>query len=344
MNVNNVNINVSREDLKSIIEDVLVLAKVEGLKIYKIDYVESKIFIEGSYKFKVEIPFKGILNIEGVEKNFLRLRIAKISIAKLPIVPLIRKTALKKLLDDFMVIGIISHQDMIYVELDTVLTIVPYVTFILKEIYIEGDYLKLSLDNLQYNQDKNFIPFEEAMKKNEKIKSVRELNPEKKQEIIQVVLNSKNKVTDGYTNIRKKIEDSVSPQYKELLQYSMVIPDLISLVYRLIKDPRVKNSNKVLLGVVGAYIISPIELIPDKIPFIGKIDEITLICFALDRVLNNEDENIILENWEGKDNIIDLVRNGVRILKGIVGTDSIEKIYKYINNHLKKKCEPEAQH
>jgi len=50
------------------------------------------------------------------------------------------------------------------------------------------------------------------------------------------------------------------------------------LVWRLLKDPRVPLPIKLIIpGVVGVYVLSPIDFMPDVLPFIGQIDDIAVL-------------------------------------------------------------------
>ncbi len=50
------------------------------------------------------------------------------------------------------------------------------------------------------------------------------------------------------------------------------------LVWRLLKDPRVPLPIKLIIpSVVGIYVLSPIDLLPDVIPVLGQIDDIAVI-------------------------------------------------------------------
>ncbi len=49
-------------------------------------------------------------------------------------------------------------------------------------------------------------------------------------------------------------------------------------VYRLVlADPRTPRAARVLLGIAVAYLLSPIDLIPDFIPVLGQIDDLIVI-------------------------------------------------------------------
>jgi len=53
------------------------------------------------------------------------------------------------------------------------------------------------------------------------------------------------------------------------------------LVWRLIKDPRVATVTKLIVpGLVGAYLLWPIDLLPDVIPLVGQIDDLVLLMLG----------------------------------------------------------------
>ena len=52
-------------------------------------------------------------------------------------------------------------------------------------------------------------------------------------------------------------------------------------LYLAARDPRVPWWVKVLAGVIAAYVVSPIDLIPDFIPVIGLLDEAILVPLAV---------------------------------------------------------------
>lgn len=55
----------------------------------------------------------------------------------------------------------------------------------------------------------------------------------------------------------------------------------IRLTYRLLRDERVPLWTKLIPIMVGAYVLSPIDLIPEFIPFIGLIDDFAIILGGL---------------------------------------------------------------
>lgn len=77
------------------------------------------------------------------------------------------------------------------------------------------------------------------------------------------------------------------------------IPNFLKLLWNLYGDPRVSKLDKgIVLATIG-YILVPMDLIPDFLPFLGQIDDIYLLALALDRLLNNAGVDVLLEHWEG---------------------------------------------
>ena len=67
------------------------------------------------------------------------------------------------------------------------------------------------------------------------------------------------------------------------------------LLVELMRDGRVPASRKVLLGVAAAYVVSPIDLIPDFIPVISRLDDSAAIVIALDLLLEGVPREVMIE-------------------------------------------------
>jgi uncharacterized membrane protein YkvA (DUF1232 family) len=67
------------------------------------------------------------------------------------------------------------------------------------------------------------------------------------------------------------------------------------LLAELVVDGRVPWSRKVLLGIAAAYVISPIDLVPDFIPFISRVDDVMITIIALDLFLEGVPKELMIE-------------------------------------------------
>lgn len=91
----------------------------------------------------------------------------------------------------------------------------------------------------------------------------------------------------------------------------MLIPNYVKLLYRLVRDSRVKAVEKATLLATIAYVISPLDFLPDMIPFVGQIDDVLLVALILQRFMNSVDRHLLYEYWDGD---LDLLENIEQIL------------------------------
>jgi uncharacterized membrane protein YkvA (DUF1232 family) len=79
------------------------------------------------------------------------------------------------------------------------------------------------------------------------------------------------------------------------------VPDCAVLFKRLVGDPRVPRRRKLLLGLMAAYLLSPIDLVPDFIPVAGQLDDAILVALVLRSVVGSAGPGLIREHWPGPD-------------------------------------------
>ena len=77
------------------------------------------------------------------------------------------------------------------------------------------------------------------------------------------------------------------------------VPDCLVLFRRLLADPRVPGSTKVLLVPAIAYLAFPFDLIPDFIPVIGYLDDAVVLAWALRRIVRAAGPVVVREQWPG---------------------------------------------
>lgn len=92
----------------------------------------------------------------------------------------------------------------------------------------------------------------------------------------------------------------------------MLIPNFLKLLFRLFKDSRVPMAEKAMLIGAIAYVVSPLDLLPDVIPVIGQVDDLYLIGLVVLRLLARTDDAVIQEHWEGRGDLASLVNKIVR--------------------------------
>jgi len=82
------------------------------------------------------------------------------------------------------------------------------------------------------------------------------------------------------------------------------IPNFLRLLGGLIVDGRVSTLDKLLVAGAIAYIVMPVDLIPDVIPFLGQVDDIYLLMFALQRLIRRAGYDVVADHWVGDPDVL----------------------------------------
>src|SRR4029078_2178773 len=79
---------------------------------------------------------------------------------------------------------------------------------------------------------------------------------------------------------------------RTVMGYVAELPRFLRLLWGLITDSRVAAVDKLLVAGAIAYIVTPIDLIPDFVPFLGEVDDVYLLVLALRRLLANAGRSV----------------------------------------------------
>jgi uncharacterized membrane protein YkvA (DUF1232 family) len=77
------------------------------------------------------------------------------------------------------------------------------------------------------------------------------------------------------------------------------VPDCVILFRRLIGDPRISRQRKLVLGFVIAYLVMPLDLVPDFIPLAGQLDDAILVGLALRGIVRSAGQGVVRGHWPG---------------------------------------------
>lgn len=87
----------------------------------------------------------------------------------------------------------------------------------------------------------------------------------------------------------------------------LLIPNFVKLMYRLVQDEKVSKTDKALLLGTIVYVVSPLDFLPDFIPFLGKVDDILLIALVLKRLMDSVGRDLMLQYWDGNEDLLILL-------------------------------------
>ncbi len=135
---------------------------------------------------------------------------------------------------------------------------------------------------------------------------------------------------DFYKRIRKRLVNWYKqPEGKgyQFADFLLAAPDLFHLLCKLAADPKVPSKVKVKLAMGIAYFISPIDIIPELITGpLGYSDDVMVAAYILNYTMNHVGAETLEKHWVGNQNILELIKEILKIGTKFVGTNNIKKI------------------
>ncbi|MEX1125482.1 MAG: YkvA family protein [Acidimicrobiia bacterium] len=98
----------------------------------------------------------------------------------------------------------------------------------------------------------------------------------------------------------------------------LLVPNFAKLVARLLADPRVPRRSKIALGMAAAYVVSPIDLLPEFIPVLGWLDDLLILTYVLDRVIERAGPELVQEHWDGPGDLLGLIRDVLGMARNVI--------------------------
>jgi uncharacterized membrane protein YkvA (DUF1232 family) len=137
-----------------------------------------------------------------------------------------------------------------------------------------------------------------------------------------------------YEKLRKKVRNysrGKGGTAGTLSEYLFLLPDLFMLVTRLAMDERVPTKKKVIVGAIITYMVLPIDIIPDFIPVFGHIDDLVLAVYGLNLIMNEIDKQVLIDNWSGEGNILDLIQTITAKAEQFLDKNILQRLKNWIN-------------
>ncbi len=114
---------------------------------------------------------------------------------------------------------------------------------------------------------------------------------------------------------------------KEIVELVMALPDLVLLLIKLMKDQRVPAELKLKITLAVAYVISPVDLIPEAIGnILGFVDDTLAMTVLIAGLVEEIPNEVISQNWTGRPDILELIIKGKDLLSKMLPSNISEKI------------------
>ncbi len=112
---------------------------------------------------------------------------------------------------------------------------------------------------------------------------------------------------------------SSSSRYLRMGRLVVKLPTYARMVWGILRDPRTPIGLKGMLAAALAYVVMPVDLIPDMIPILGQADDLTVLLLVLDLFIQNAPADVRAEHMaRARNGTADLDRDLAR-LRGLMG-------------------------
>ena len=105
------------------------------------------------------------------------------------------------------------------------------------------------------------------------------------------------------------------PMWRTALE--TIVPSA-KVLYRLARDERVPSRTRMLALGALLYALVPIDLIPDRIPVLGKLDDLGLAAVAIVRLVGDAGPDLVAELWDGDDETLEAFFGAVETLSALI--------------------------
>lgn len=334
MNISEVKVKLTKEDLLDLLREVIDL---KGLIINSIE-LDNKIGIKGTYKKLFNIKFLIFFNIVEVREQYLVIKLSELKALGIPAIKPVRKLILRKILTDFKKLGIEVENDTVIIHLNELIKDFKFLRLGSLNIVQDKDSLAVILYNSKIEVKKLMAKslveksevIEEMSEAREEVKTLEETEEiEEKVEVVstEVIVE---KTKDYYSEGRDYVENKIPERFKSVEDYILLVPDILALIVRLMKDNRINNQTKIAVAASIGYIVVPKDIIFDKIPIVGSIDDMAVVLFALNKLINDVPLEVILENWAGNEKNIIVLKNALEYVKKFTKANNLDKFYSVV--------------
>jgi uncharacterized membrane protein YkvA (DUF1232 family) len=128
---------------------------------------------------------------------------------------------------------------------------------------------------------------------------------------------------DFYRRLRTRLDEWLQSREGRAYRFAdrlLLLPDFVHLVIRLALDRRVPMDLRTQTAAVLAYVILPLDLVPEGLVGpIGFGDDLLLIALMVRRLLTTVPPDVVLAHWAGPEGLIETVRSILDAAEEMVG-------------------------
>ena len=117
---------------------------------------------------------------------------------------------------------------------------------------------------------------------------------------------------DFYRRLRARLDGWLQSREGRAYRFAdhlLLLPDFVHLIIRLALDRRVPMELRTQTGAVLAYVMLPLDLVPEGLVGpVGFGDDLLLIALMVRRLLTTVPPDVVLAHWAGPASLMDTIR------------------------------------
>ncbi|BAK56075.1 hypothetical protein SFBM_0296 [Candidatus Arthromitus sp. SFB-mouse-Japan] len=353
MNLLQVGVKLKADNIQSFIDDFL---KIDGINISDIRLHDDMILIN-KIKYKSFGTISIGLKFHRIEDGILSIAIKKLKAISIPINVFTVNFILKMVINKLNIKGISCDGKQIKIDLRKVFKEfnLNFLEVDIKDIQITEESINVTFGNV----DIDMIELINSNKKSPsqgcemEIQNVENNIEHNVSDINEnIIYNVKNMENDEeyrkfcsnnftgfckndkgyfleYSRFRNRLYNGKFKQTNKIIlgKIVFIMSDIGVLCYRLLRDNRVRNSTKILIGFTIFYLLSPIDFINNKFSILDKIDDGLLLVFTLNKIFVSVDREILNYHFDGDEDTLNFLMDSFDLLNSMLGMNNIDKLY-----------------
>ncbi len=112
-----------------------------------------------------------------------------------------------------------------------------------------------------------------------------------------------------YDQIRSRVRAPSPGTVSDIRDLLLAFPDLVMLLFRLMRDERVPIGQRALALLGLGYVLSPIDVLPTFLfgP-LGVLDDLIVVAATLSRLINYVHPDVVRSHWSGQGDVLEVIR------------------------------------
>jgi len=119
--------------------------------------------------------------------------------------------------------------------------------------------------------------------------------------------------------VKKSLERLMPGPLSRLAPWVLALPDLAVLLWRLARHDSVGGRRKALAAAALAYIIWPLDSLPDFLPTLGWLDDTTIALLALTSIASAASPELRAELWPGDHDVLVPLQSALNAFERVIG-------------------------